>query len=35
MGVVILYGVIIILLNFTVDILYAWMNPRIRYDEVQ
>ena len=35
MGVVILYGVIIILLNFIVDILYAWMNPRIRYDEAQ
>lgn len=35
MGVVIFYGVIIILLNFIVDILYAWMNPRIRYDEAQ
>ncbi len=35
MGVVIFYGVIIILLNFIVDILYAWMNPRIRYNEVQ
>lgn len=34
MGVVIFYGVIIILLNFIVDILYSWMNPRIRYDEV-
>jgi oligopeptide transport system permease protein len=34
MGVVIFYGVIIILLNFFVDILYSWMNPRIRYDEV-
>lgn len=33
MGVVIFYGVIIILLNFIVDILYAWLNPRIRYDE--
>jgi len=33
MGVVIFYGVIIILLNFIVDILYSWMNPRIRYDE--
>ena len=33
MGVVIFYGVIIILLNFIVDILYAWMNPRIRYNE--
>jgi len=34
MGVVIFYGVIIILLNFVVDILYSWMNPKIRYDEV-
>jgi oligopeptide transport system permease protein len=34
MGVVIFYGVIIILLNFIVDVLYSWMNPRIRYDEV-
>lgn len=34
MGVVIFYGVIIILLNFIVDILYAWMNPKIRYDEI-
>lgn len=33
MGVVIFYGVIIIFLNFIVDILYAWLNPRIRYDE--
>jgi oligopeptide transport system permease protein len=35
MGVVVFYGVIIILLNFIVDILYAWMNPRIRYGEAQ
>jgi oligopeptide transport system permease protein len=35
MGVVIFYGLIIILLNFIVDILYAWMNPRIRYNEAQ
>jgi oligopeptide transport system permease protein len=35
MGVVIFYGIIIILLNFIVDVLYSWMNPRIRYDEVQ
>ena len=34
MGVVIFYGFIIILLNFIVDILYAWMNPKIRYDEI-
>ncbi len=33
LGVVIFYGVIIIVLNFIVDMLYAWLNPRIRYDE--
>ncbi len=33
MGVVIFYGLLIILLNFTVDMLYAWLNPKIRYDE--
>jgi len=33
MGVVIFYGVLIIVLNFLVDLIYAWLNPRIRYDE--
>jgi len=33
MGVVIFYGVVIVLLNFIVDLLYAWLNPRIRFDE--
>lgn len=33
MGVVVFYGIVIILLNFIVDLLYAWLNPRIRYDE--
>lgn len=33
MGVVIFYGVLIIMLNFLVDMLYAWLNPKIRYDE--
>ncbi len=33
MGVVILYGIIIILFNFLVDLLYAWLDPRIRYDD--
>jgi oligopeptide transport system permease protein len=33
MGVVIFYGFLIILLNFLVDMLYAWLNPKIRYDE--
>ena len=33
MGVVIFYGFVIIVLNFIVDLLYAWLNPKIRYDE--
>jgi oligopeptide transport system permease protein len=33
MGVVIFYGFLIILLNFLVDMLYAWLNPKIRYDD--
>ena len=33
MGVVIFYGVMIILLNFLVDMIYAWLNPKVRYDE--
>ena len=32
MGVVIFYGVVIVLLNFIVDLLYAWLNPKIRYE---
>ncbi len=33
MGVVILYGVLIIVFNFLVDLLYAFLDPRIRYDD--
>jgi oligopeptide transport system permease protein len=33
MGVVILYGMLIILFNFLVDLLYAWLDPRIHYDD--
>ena len=33
MGVVIFYGLLIIVLNFIVDMVYAWLNPKIRYDE--
>jgi oligopeptide transport system permease protein len=33
MGVVIFYGVLIIVLNFLVDLIYAWLDPKIRYDE--
>ena len=32
MGVVIFYGVLIILMNLLVDLLYAWLDPRIRYE---
>src|SRR5210317_680331 len=35
LGVVIFYGFVIVILNFIVDLLYAWLNPRIRYDEAQ
>ena len=35
MGVVVFYGIVIIALNFIVDLLYAWLNPRIRYDDTQ
>lgn len=33
MGVVIFYGVLILVLNFIVDLVYAWLNPKIRYDQ--
>jgi len=33
MGVVIFYGLVIVLLNFAVDLLYAWLNPKIRYEQ--
>jgi oligopeptide transport system permease protein len=35
MGVVILYGLLIIAFNFLVDLIYAWLDPRIRYDELE
>jgi oligopeptide transport system permease protein len=31
MGVTILVGALIILFNLVVDILYAWIDPKIRY----
>ncbi|GAB4520753.1 MAG: oligopeptide ABC transporter permease OppB [Anaerolineales bacterium] len=31
-GVTLLYGVILIIANLLVDITYAWLDPRIRYD---
>jgi oligopeptide transport system permease protein len=32
MGVVVFYGALIILLNWLVDLVYAWLDPRIRYE---
>ncbi|MDT8450734.1 MAG: oligopeptide ABC transporter permease OppB [Wenzhouxiangellaceae bacterium] len=32
MGVVIFYGLLIIAFNYLVDLLYAWLDPRIRYE---
>jgi len=31
-GLVLLYGVLLIMGNLLVDVLYAWFDPRIRYD---
>jgi oligopeptide transport system permease protein len=31
-GLTLIYGVLLILANLFVDILYAWLDPRIRYD---
>jgi oligopeptide transport system permease protein len=31
MGVVVFYGVLIIVLNFLVDLAYAWLDPKVKY----
>jgi len=31
MGVVVFYGILIIAFNFVVDVLYAWLDPRVKY----
>ena len=31
LGVTILFGVLTILFNLVVDVLYAWLDPKIRY----
>jgi oligopeptide transport system permease protein len=31
MGVVVFYGVLIIVFNFLVDLAYAWLDPRVKY----
>jgi oligopeptide transport system permease protein len=30
MGVVVFYGVLIIVFNFFVDLVYGWLDPRVR-----
>ncbi|MFL7813100.1 MAG: ABC transporter permease, partial [Anaerolineales bacterium] len=31
-GLVLIYGILLVLANLMVDIMYAWLDPRIRYD---
>jgi len=31
MGVVVFYGVLIILFNLLVDLAYAWLDPKVKY----
>jgi oligopeptide transport system permease protein len=31
LGVVLFYGMLVIVLNFLVDILYAWLDPKVKY----
>lgn len=31
MGVVVFYGILIIIFNFLVDLLYAWLDPKVTY----
>jgi len=32
MGVVIFYATVIISLNLLVDLIYGWLDPRVRYE---
>jgi oligopeptide transport system permease protein len=32
MGVVVFYGTLIIAFNFLVDLAYAWLDPRVKYE---
>jgi oligopeptide transport system permease protein len=32
MGMVIFYAALILLLNLVVDLLYGWLDPRIRHE---
>jgi oligopeptide transport system permease protein len=31
LGVVLFYGMLIIVFNLLVDLLYAWLDPRVKY----
>jgi oligopeptide transport system permease protein len=31
MGVVLFYGILIVLFNLAVDLLYGWLDPRVSY----
>jgi ABC-type dipeptide/oligopeptide/nickel transport system permease component len=31
-GLTLIYGILLIIANLFVDVLYAWLDPRIRYD---
>ncbi len=31
MGIVVFYGLLVIALNFIVDLIYGWLDPRVRY----
>jgi len=32
LGIVLFYGILIILLNLLADLAYGWLDPRVRYD---
>jgi ABC-type dipeptide/oligopeptide/nickel transport system permease component len=32
MGTILLYAIVLVICNLLVDILYAWLDPRIRYN---
>jgi len=32
MGTILLYAIFLVLANVVVDITYAWLDPRIRYE---
>jgi ABC-type dipeptide/oligopeptide/nickel transport system permease component len=32
MGTILLYAIFLVLANLIVDVIYAWVDPRIRFD---